>query len=74
MMRDCPNKKKVLLTHDGYISTSDDEKNADIPADVSEEHGTDVYPDDVAPHSMKLMVQRVAADRIEGQGQRCNIF
>ena len=57
MRRDCPNKKKVLLTDDGYISTSDDEKNADVPTDVSEEHGTDVYPDDVDPHSMNLMVQ-----------------
>ena len=73
MRRDCPNKKKVLLTDEGYISTSDDEQEA-VPADVSEEQETDVYPGDIAPNSMNLMVQRVAADRIEGQGQRWSIF
>jgi hypothetical protein len=24
--RDCPNRKRVMLTHDGYVSASDDEK------------------------------------------------
>jgi hypothetical protein len=30
MKRDCPNRKRVMLTHDGYVSASDVEK-ADAP-------------------------------------------
>ena len=74
MRRECPNAKRVMLTRDGYISASDDEQVVDTPRDDSEEHGTDVYADDVAPNCTNLMVQRVLADRIEGQGQRWNIF
>ena len=33
-----------------------------------------MYPEDVAPNCINLMVQRVPADRLAGQGQRWNIF
>ena len=59
-----------MLTQDGYVSASDDDQ-ADSPSDESAE---DIYPDDVTPNCTNLMVQRVTADRIEGQGQRWNIF
>jgi hypothetical protein len=32
MKCDCPNRKRVMLTHDGYVSASDDEK-ADVCGD-----------------------------------------
>jgi hypothetical protein len=74
MRRECPNAKRVMLTQDGYISASDDDQ-IDPSCEESEEHDNfDVYPGDVAPNCTNLMVQRVMADRIEGQGQRWNIF
>jgi hypothetical protein len=74
MRRDCANAKRVMLTQDGYISASDDDQ-IDPSSEESEEHDNfDVYPGDVAPNCTNLMVQRVMADRIEGQGQRWNIF
>jgi hypothetical protein len=74
MRRACPNTKRVTLTQEGYISASDDEHVDDSPGDASEDHGTDVYAADVALNCTNLMVQRVLADRIEGQRQRWNIF
>ena len=71
MRRECPNKKRVMLTQDGYVSASDDDQ-AEPSTEESEE--INAYPDDVGPNCTNLMVQRVAADRIEGQGQRWSIF
>ncbi|KQJ88884.1 hypothetical protein BRADI_4g21912v3 [Brachypodium distachyon] len=66
MRRDCPNTKLVMLTQDGYVSASDDDKG-DVPSSVeSEDHDNfDVYPEDAAPNCTNLMVQRVPEDRIE---------
>jgi len=75
LKRDCPNTKRVMLTQDGYVSASDDETVADSSREESKEQDTvDVYPEDAAPNCINLMVQRVPADRIEGQGQRWTIF
>ncbi|KQJ82231.1 hypothetical protein BRADI_5g07686v3, partial [Brachypodium distachyon] len=59
MRRDCPNTKRVMLTQDGYVSASDDDK-VDVPSAVaSEDHDNfDVYPEDAAPNCTNLMVQR----------------
>ena len=75
MRRDCPNKKRVLLTQDGYVSASDEEKAAESSSEESEDNGevsVDGY--ELAANCKNLMVQRVPEDRIEGQGQRWNIF
>ena len=50
MRRECPNKKRVMLTQDGYVSASDDDQ-ADSPSDESAE---DIYPDDVTPNCTNL--------------------
>ena len=64
MRRKCPNKKRVMLTQDGYVSASDDDQ-ADPTTEESEEvESVDVYPGDVTPNCTNLMVQRVTADRI----------
>ena len=69
LRHDCPNTKRVMLTQDGYVSASDDEKVADPSSEESMEQDTiDVYPEDVAPNCINLMVQRVPEDHIEGQG------
>ena len=75
MRRDCPNKKRVLLTQDGYVSASDDDKVADSSREGSEEvEAVDAYPSDAPLICTNLMVQRVTADRIEDSGQRWSIF
>jgi hypothetical protein len=75
MKRDCPNRKRVMLTHDGYVSASDDEK-ADAPSSVEFEENTEVIVDgyELATNLKNIMVQRVLEDRIHDQGHHCNIF
>ena len=72
MRRDCPNSKRVLLTQDGYVSASDEEKSAGSSSDEAEETEVDGY--ELAAKCKNLMVQRVPEDRIEGQGQGWEIF
>ena len=74
MRRECPNAKRVMLTQDGYISASDEENIDEPSSENSDDNKVDVYPEDAAPNCKSLMVQRVPDDRIEGQGQRWNIF
>jgi hypothetical protein len=38
MKRDCPNRKRVMLTDDGYVSASDDEKADASSSEESEEN------------------------------------
>jgi hypothetical protein len=75
MMRDCPNRKRVMVTHDGYVSTSDDGK-ADAPSNEESEENNEVSMDGYEPaiNCKNLMVQRIPEDRIHNQGQRWNIF
>jgi hypothetical protein len=75
MKRDCPNRKRVMLTHDGYVSASDDEK-ADVSSSEESEETPEVIVDgyELAANFKNLMVQRVPEDRIHDQGQRWNIF
>jgi hypothetical protein len=75
MKRDCPNRKRVMLTHDGYVSASDDEK-ADASSSEESEENPKVIVDgyELAANLKNLMVQRVPEDRIPDQGQRWNIF
>jgi hypothetical protein len=75
LKRDCPNRKRVMLTHDGYVSASDDEK-ADAPSSEEFEENTEVIVEryELATTLRNLMVQRVPEDRIHNQGQRWNIF
>jgi hypothetical protein len=65
----------VILTHDGYVSASDDEK-ADAPSSEESEENTEVIVDgyELAANLKNLMVQCVPEDRIHDQGQRWNIF
>jgi hypothetical protein len=44
MKRDCPNRKRVMLTHDGYVSASDDEK-ADASSSEESEENNEVIVD-----------------------------
>jgi hypothetical protein len=75
MKRDCPNRKRVMLTHDGYVSASDDEK-ADASSSEESEENPKVIVDgyELAANLKHLMVQRVPEDRIHDQGQHWNIF
>jgi hypothetical protein len=69
MRRDCPNAKKILLTHDGYISASDDEEVTDPTSEKSEEvdHLLDGY--ELTVNCKKNLVKRVQADIIEDKGR-----
>jgi hypothetical protein len=64
-----------MLTHDGYVSASDDEK-ADASSSEDSEDNPEVIVDgyELAANFKNLMVQRVPEDRIHDQGQRWNIF
>jgi hypothetical protein len=75
MKRDCPNRKRVMLTHDGYVSASDEEK-ADASSSEESEENNEVIVDEyeLAANCKNLMVQRVPEDCIHEQGQRWNIF
>jgi hypothetical protein len=75
MKRDCPNRKRVMLTHNGYVSASDDEK-ADAPSSEESEENTEVIVDEyeLAANLKNLMVQHVPEDHIHNQEQRWNIF
>jgi hypothetical protein len=44
MKRDCRNRKWVMLTHNGYVSASDDEK-ADAPSSEESEENNEVIVD-----------------------------
>ena len=69
MRRECPNRKRVLLTEDGYVSASDDEKIDEPSSEKSKEDDlVSVNGYEAAAHLQNLMVQRVPKDRIEGQG------
>jgi hypothetical protein len=71
MKHDCPNRKRVMLTHDGYVSASDDE-NVDASSSEGSEENHEVIVDGykLAANLQNLMVQRVPEDRIHDQGQR----
>jgi hypothetical protein len=75
MKRDCPNRKRVMLTDDGYVSASDDEK-ADAPSSEESEENNEVIMDgyELAANFKNLMAQRIPEDRIYAQGQCWNIF
>jgi hypothetical protein len=64
-----------MLTHEGYVSASDDEK-ADAPSSEEFEENTEVIVDryELATNLRNLMVQCVPEDRIHNQGQHWNIF
>ena len=74
MRCECPNAKRVMLTQDGYISASDEEKADEPSSEKSDDNEVSVDGYELAANCTNLMVQRVPADRIEGQGQRWNIF
>ena len=38
MRRECPNRKRVLLTQDGYVSASDEEKVDESSSEKSEDN------------------------------------
>jgi hypothetical protein len=65
-----------MLTQEGYVSASDDDQIDPATEEPAEEiESIYVRPDDVMfAGCTNLMVQRVEADRIDGQGQRWNIF
>jgi hypothetical protein len=75
MKRDCPNRKRVMLTHDGYVSASDDEK-VDASSSEESEKNPEVIVDgyELAANFKNLMVHRIPEDRIHDQGQHWNIF
>jgi hypothetical protein len=60
MKRDCPNRKRVMLTHDGYVSASDNEKGDASSSEESEENNeviVDGYK--LAANCKNLMVQQL---------------
>jgi hypothetical protein len=69
MKLDCPNRKRVMLTHDGYVSTSDDEK-ADASSSVESEENNEVIVDgyELAANCKNLMVQHVPEDSYTDKG------
>ena len=73
MRRECPNAKRVMLTKDGYVT---DDENLDESSSEKSEDNDKVSVDgyELAANCKNLMVHRVPEDRIEGQGQRWNIF
>jgi hypothetical protein len=75
MKHDGPKRKRVMLTHDSYVSASDDEK-ADVSSSEESEENNKVIVDgyELAANCKNLMVQRVPEDRIHDQGHRWNIF
>jgi hypothetical protein len=70
MKRDCPNRKRLMLPHDGYVSASDDEK-ADASSSEESEENPEVIVDgyELAANLKNLMVHHVPEDRIPDQGQ-----
>ena len=71
---DCPNKKRVLLVNDGYVSEDKIDSESDEPKEgESESNPIMCYPLDYDDLPC-IMVQRAKEDQIPSSGQRWKIF
>ena len=67
---DCPNKKRVLLVNDGYVSEDKIDSESDEPKEgESESNPIMCYPLDYDDLPC-IMVQRAKEDQIPSSGQR----
>ena len=65
MRHECPNRKWVLLTQDGYVSASDEERVDESSSEKSEDN-EQVYVDGyaLAANLKNLMVQHVPVEEL----------
>jgi hypothetical protein len=74
MRHDWPNTKRVMLTQDGYVSASDEERSGKSSSESKDNVKMSMDGYELAANCKILMMQRVPENRIKGQGQRWNIY